>query len=363
MTNRVAITGCGLVSPFGRGLPPFQRALLSGESALRPITRFPAGWCRHPVAGEVPEEGMDAQALGRAWLDASVTEALTQARWPLGAEPPLIVHTTVAGGQLGAGGYEGAGDAWLTDPVRPGGNRLSIAAACASAATALTVASDLLLAGQAGSALVMGVEVLNPFDWASLEVLRATSTTCPRPFDQHRDGVLLAEGAGALLVETAASLDRRGVTPLAWLDGAVATVGGYDMVRPELALMTEVMAAAIRLSSAPPDYVHAHATGTRSGDAAESLAIRQVVGGDRPVSSHKGALGHSLRISGFIGVAAALAAIEAQAAPPTVGLEEPDPDCPVYHIQGAALPTRIQRVLVNNFGFGGNYTSLILTRP
>lgn len=363
MTRRIAVTGCGIVSPFGRGLATFQESILKGETALRPITRFPADWCRHPIAGEVPEEGHDGQALASAWLRAAADEALTQAGWPLGEVLPLTVHTTVAGGRLGAGEYEGPRSEWLIDPLRPAGNRLPIAAACASTAAALTVASDLLQAGQAEAALVLGVEVLNPFDWASLEVLRATSTSRPRPFDQRRDGVLLAEGAGALLLETVASLERRGAAPLAWLDGAVTTIGGYDMVRPEFDLMVQAMARAIQLSGEPPDYVHAHATGTRSGDAAESLAIKQVISGDLPASSHKGALGHSLRISGFFGVAAALAAIEAQMAPPTAGLREPDPDCPIHHLLDRAFPLTIRRVLVNNFGFGGNYTSLVLTQP
>lgn len=363
MRERIAVTGCGIVSPFGRGLPIFQESILAGEKALRPITRFPADWCRHPIAGEVPEAGSDGRALGSAWLSAAVGEALVEAGWPLDEEPPLIVHTTVAGGRLGAGEYEGPGSDWLIDPLEPVGNRLPIAAACASTATALTVACDLLLASQAEAALVLGVEVLNPFDWASLEVLRATSTSRPRPFDRRRDGVLLAEGAGALLLERASSLDRRGAAPLAWLDGAVTTVGGYDMVRPEFDLMAHCMARAIQLSGAPPQYVHAHATGTRSGDSAESLAIKQVISGQVPVSSHKGALGHSLRISGFFGIAAALAAIDRQMAPPTAGLAEPDPDCPVHHLTGRAMPLEIRRVLINNFGFGGNYTSLVLTRP
>lgn len=130
--------------------------------------------------------------------------------------------------------------------------------------------------------------------------------------------------------------------------------------------MARCMEMALDRSGAMPCYVHAHATGTKTGDPAEACAIRRVLGprlgASVPVSSHKGAVGHGLRVSAFFGLAAAITALKAQAAPPTVGLEDPDPDCPVVHVIGAARHMPIQRVLVNSFGFGGNCASIVLSK-
>jgi 3-oxoacyl-[acyl-carrier-protein] synthase II len=375
MNQRIALSGFGVVSPMGRGFDCLAQGLLGGRVALRPITRFTPPNIRNPLAGEVPVVGSDHRELVCDMLRTALDEAFAIAGWPRNqidptGRPPLVISTTVAGGPLARAPGENPGQGWLQDPlavqpdlVHPTWPRITVAAACASVSAAVTVAHDMLQAGQADAVLVLGVEVVNPYDWMSMEVLRATSRTRPRPFDRRRDGVLLAEGAGAALLETGANLQRRGGRPLAWLTASAAAVGGYDMVGPEVATMVRCMSATLSMAGELPDYIHAHATATRSGDAAEAAAIRTVLGpgNEVPVSSHKGAIGHGLRVSGFFGIAAALAAMQAQAVPPTAGLEEPDSDCEVRHVIGQAESRPVRRVLINNFGFGGNFSSLMLT--
>ncbi|MDF2629260.1 MAG: Ketoacyl-ACP synthase [Symbiobacteriaceae bacterium] len=369
MTERIALSGFGVVSPMGAGLGALADGLLTGRTALRPITRFRSVDLRNPLAGEVDLAGADHQELACHMLGTALQEGL--AGWR-GLEPPVVISTTVAGGPLARAPGPGPGRGWLQDPLaaRPDllpadWPRLSVAAACASAGAAVAVAHDLLRSGQAQAALVLGAEVINPFDWMSMEVLRATSRTRPRPFDRRRDGVLLAEGAGAALFETESSLRRRDGRPLAWLAASAATVGGYDMVGPETSPMTRCMAEAINMAGERPDYIHAHATATRSGDIAEATAVKSLLGAfNVPVSSHKGAMGHGLRVSGFFSIGAALTALQSQAVPPTVGLEEPDPECgEIRHVIGRAELLPVRRVLINNFGFGGNFASLMLTHP
>lgn len=368
MTERIALSGFGVVSPMGIGLGALAEGLLGNKTSLRPITRFAATDLRNPLAGEVEIAGPDHQDLACRMLRTALCEAMSG--WP-GPAAPVVITTTVAGGPLARAPGPGPGRGWLQDPLAAQPHlvpahwpRLSVAAACASVGAAVTVAYDLLRAGKAEAVLVLGAEVINPFDWMSMEVLRATSRTRPRPFDRRRDGVLLAEGAGAALLETETALRRREGRPLAWLAASAATVGGYDMVAPEVAIMVRCMTAAFTMAGEQPDYIHAHATATRAGDAAEATAIRAVINEKVPVSSHKGAMGHGLRVSGFFGIGAALAAMQAQAAPPTAGLEEPDADCNIVrHVIGQAEPLPIQSVLINNFGFGGNFASLMLTHP
>lgn len=369
MNERIALSGFGVVSPMGAGLGALADGLLQGRTALRPISRFAAVDIRNPVAGEVDIPAADHQELACQMLAMALQEALAGWNSP---EPPVVISTTVAGGPLARAPGPGPGRGWLQDPLvaRPDllpahWPRLSVAAACASAGAAVTVAHDLLRSGQAQAVLVLGAEVINPFDWMSMEVLRATSRTRPRPFDRRRDGVLLAEGAGAALFETESSLRRRDARPLAWLAASAATVGGYDMVGPETAPMIRCMSAAITMAGERPDYIHAHATATKSGDIAEAAAIKSLLGAATvPVSSHKGAMGHGLRVSGFFSIGAALGAMASQALPPTVGLEEPDADCDsIRHVIGRAEPLPVRRVLINNFGFGGNFASLMLTQP
>lgn len=375
-TPRIAIVGFGLVSPCGFGLPAFADGLLSGHSMLKPTHRFKLSGHQAPLAGEVPGlADENYHALGVRFLRSALEEACVSARcrgYIDGAAPAVLVSTTIAGGQLGAEGLEEL--EWPRDvslaEVGLSVNtyrsvHVKVTAACASSAVAFAVARDLLLVGQAEEAIVFSSEVLNPFDWMSLERARATSKTRSRPFDRDRDGLSPAEGAGVALLATTDLCARRNIRPLAWLDGAAVRVGGADLVGVDTPTMERCMSHAATATGILPDYIHAHATGTRRGDSAEAQAIANVFGPARteniPVSSHKGAIGHGLRVSGFFGVATALVTLQRQMIPPSTGMLIPDPECPVCHVQ-EPLSWSVDHVLVNNFGFGGNYASLLISR-
>ena len=199
-----------------------------------------------------------------------------------------------------------------------------------------------------------------------MDSVRAITKTLPRPFDIRRDGILVGEGAGVIVLESKDSLDERNHSALAWIDGSAFTVGGYDsMVDLNYKYIKSCIQEALESAKLKSvDYIHAHATGTKSGDSAECHGILEAFPQalSVPVSSHKGATGHLIHCSGFLGIAVGIGALNKQMLPPTIGLENPDPECNVNHIIGKGRTGTVKSILVNSYGFCGNYVSLVLTR-
>jgi 3-oxoacyl-[acyl-carrier-protein] synthase II len=196
-------------------------------------------------------------------------------------------------------------------------------------------------------------------------VLGALSPTVGRPFDRRRDGFLLGEGAAILRLERAVDARARGVPVLARLLGAGTSVDAWNVTAPHpdgLGAATAMRRALVdaEITASDIDYVNAHGTGTPVGDRAEALAVRAVLG-DVPVSSFKGAVGHTIAAAGAVELALCLAALAEGVTPGTVGLEEPDPECPANVLVGELA--RAPRILVSNsFGFGGQNCALVLAR-
>ncbi len=239
--------------------------------------------------------------------------------------------------------------------------------ACAAAAQAMSEAARAVGRGDVDVAIAGGHDaMLHPVGLLSFVILGALSPTGGRPFDRHRDGFLIGEGAAVLRLEREADARARGARILArWL-GAGTSVDAWNVTapHPEGHGASLAMTRALRdagLSAADVDYVNAHGTGTPVGDRAESLAIRRVLG-DVPVSSFKGSVGHTIAAAGAVEAALLMACFEEGVLPRTVGLEEPDPECPA-NVLTAHVRRAPRIVLSNSFGFGGQNCCIALGAP
>lgn len=242
--------------------------------------------------------------------------------------------------------------------------------ACASGSHAIGAAFDAIRAGRQPLMLAGGAEELHPIVVAVFDMLLATSCRneapdgAPAPFDAHRDGLVVGEGAGALLLEEMEHARARGAPALAEVVGFGMCCDGGHLTQPDAAGMERAMALALAdagVDAAEIGYVNAHATATVLGDVAESQAIHALFGEDVPVSSLKGHLGHTLGACGALETWIALAALRDGWLPPTRNLVTPDPQCaPLDHVLGAPRRADVRLFLKNSFAFGGINTSLVL---
>ena len=252
-----------------------------------------------------------------------------------------------------------------------GGPQYLHMSACAAGAAALACAASLIERGRARTVLCGGTDsMINPLGLGGMARLgatspRAASDAC-RPFDLHRDGLAMGEGAAMFVVEDAAAARDRGATALAAITGWGSTQDAYKATapRPDGAAAVAAMQRALQRAGLVPgdlDYLNAHGTGTPLNDVAEAQAIAAVFGPPRlPVSSIKGAIGHAMAAAGALELAACVLALAQQRAPGTTGLRELDPLCAVVALPPGAHPLRLRRVLSNSFGFGGHNASVIL---
>ncbi len=407
---RAAITGIGLVSPLGTGTRKSWDALLAGTSGTGPITRFDASRFGVRAAGEVkdlePElyvprgriRHMDrfsllgACAARLAVMDASIEdgsldpertavvmgvglgglstietvhEALRE-RGPRFVNPyfiPMIIPNMAAG--------------WVSMLCGIQGESLTVATACASGAHALGEALALLRRGTADVVLAGGAEAaVTALGVAGFAAMRALSTrdvepsmaSCP--FDEDRDGFVMAEGAAVLVVERLECARARGARIYALLAGYGASSDAHDLTKPDpdgrgalLAMKRALGDAGLRPESL--DHVNAHATGTPLGDRIEAAALGELLGDRRslvPVTSTKGSTGHLLGAAGALEAGFLALGLHHQVAPVTLNLNRPDPRCVLDHVMGEPRRCSIGVAMTNAFGFGGTNACLVMTR-
>lgn len=340
----VVISGCGLITAYGVGVPVFWRRLLAGERTQAPAHLFGD---RRPERTELARPAV-AEALASAGLGElpARTLVVTVAQGP----DPVGAFPAVDAGELATGAAE----------------LLTVSHACASVGFALVLARDWLTAGAADAVLVVGASVHDHCEQASMSVAQALSDTGVRPFDRTRDGTRLGEGSGALLLERATTVRARGGRPPARLAGADCRVGGEAGAANDLATSAACVASALDAAGNPGiGHVQAHATGTRQGDETELAALDRA-GQDRgwrgvPVSGHKGAIGHLLHASGFPAVAAAVRVLRDGIVPGTPGLTDPMPAPSTLSLPTGPVRRPVRSVLVTAFGFGGSSAALVLT--
>lgn len=382
----VVITGLGLVSPLATGVDATWSRLVAGEHGLRPLTVFdPAGYRCHR-AGEIPLTPAPRDRAPRAshFLLAAAREALDQARLQPFDGLPLCLSTTAGGMEFGEDFLRGflenrrpalakiaryhprqqLLDLERTLRFRAGPAHL-ISNSCASGANALGHALDLLHTGQAEILLAGGYEALNELVFAGFDCLKAVTDEDIRPFDVHRSGLLLGEGAAVLVLETATHAARRGAAPLVTLAGYGHATDTHHITQPAPAgeaLARSLRAACTRAGLAPAaiDYVNAHGTGTPANDPAELAGYHAVFGPDLPlIRSTKGATGHTLGAAGAIEAVLAVQTLRTGAVPPQLGLREPIPGMETALRAAPARPPRV--VASTNLGFGGSNAALVFT--
>lgn len=251
------------------------------------------------------------------------------------------------------------------------GEVMATNSACASSSQAIGLAAERIRYGRADVMLCGGAEELHIASSVVFGALHAATTNfndtpdlTPRPFDRQRDGIVVGEGAGTLVLESLEHALARGATIYGEVLGHGQTCDASHMSNPSPDGMSRAIELALRdaaMEASDIDYVNAHATGTRAGDAAEAGALHQIVGDRVPVSSSKGHLGHTLGACGVLEAVVSLQAIAAQVAPPTRNLT--DPDVAPLWLNAEPIAHPIQRVLSTNFAFGGVNSVLVFGGP
>ncbi|MCW5892365.1 MAG: beta-ketoacyl-[acyl-carrier-protein] synthase family protein [bacterium] len=380
------ITGCGVVSPLGEGVPAFWEGLLAGRSAVAPARGFAAADLAPNAVAEVRGVADDdpdragafallaaAQALAEAGLDVPSATA----RWG------VALGTTLGGmrlHELWDAGRPEALPALAAIPyygpavrlARRFGCRGPVATAqlaCASGTQAIAWAGRWIRDGRADVVLAGGADLLCRFVVAGFNCLRATADTA-RPFDRRRQGLVLGEGAALVVVESRAHAEARGARLRAVLRGAGAAADAVHMTAPdrEGGGAARAMTAALRDAGVDPTavgLVSAHGTGTVYNDAMEAAALGRVFAEHRvPVNSIKGAIGHTLGAAGAFEAVMCVQALATGCIPPTAGLEEPDPACAAIDlVRGAARSAPVAVALSTSSGFAGANAALVLGAP
>ena len=410
MTRRVVITGTGIISPLGHSSCDTWDALIAGRSGTATITLFDPEGFDSRVAGEVkdfdPAKYMDRKEARRAdrftqFALVAAHEALTQAGFTIGPDNgtnvAVIIGTAIGGITTLVEEYEtmrtkgpsrvspflvpmmlpDMASGHLSIKLGAKGVNYSLVSACASGADSIGEAANIIRRGDADVAVAGGTEAaITPIAVAGFAAARAltscndTPERASRPFDADRDGFVLGEGAGVLLLEAEEHARARGATILAELAGYGATSDAFHITQPDEngEGAARAMQRALAHAGLEPDdigYVNAHGTSTSMNDKLETLALKKVFGEyayTLPISSTKSAMGHLLGAAGAVEAAICVLALQNGIIPPTINYETPDPDCDLDYVPNVARSAAIDAVMTNSLGFGGHNASLILRR-
>jgi nodulation protein E len=392
--RRVAVTGIGIISPFGRGQAAALEALRTARSGIRKITSIDTAELNCRIGGEVPAEAVDSTPRGHdrftRFALAAAAEAAAQANYRAIGVPSESVGVLIG---TGLGGAETLDSAYRrvykegSQRVPPASIPLSmynaatssvaaaytargvsyaVVSACASSAHAIGLAFQAIASGQADVMFAGGADAPLTFGivrgWESMRILAIDNEhpdrAC-RPFSADRRGLVLAEGAAVLLLESFENARRRGQRILGEVAGFGATSDAGHLTDPSADGAARAMSMALRDAAMQPadiTYVNAHGTATPANDVTETKAIRQALG-DRAnavaVSSTKSMHGHAMGASGAIEIACSLLALNAGFIPPTINLETPDPSCDLDYVPQQSRQADIAAFLSNSFGFGG----------
>ncbi|HLU31503.1 MAG TPA: beta-ketoacyl-ACP synthase II [Acidimicrobiia bacterium] len=411
--RRVVVTGMGAITPIGLDVASFWDGLTAGRSGAGPITLFDASQHRTQIAAEVsdydPTEHFEKKDLRRIdrytqFFLVAVREAMAQAGISYEEDDPEAARAGVVVG-AGFGGMESfieeidllrdrgpgrvspTGVPKIIANIAAGmasiehhllGPVTCVVTACSASANAIGDAAELIRRGAADVMVAGGSEAaITDFAVASFGQARALSTrnddprTASRPFDKDRDGFLMGEGAGALVLEEREQAVARGVDILAEVTGYGMSADAYHITLPRPGGHGAARAMTLALEDArlaPEDvgYINAHGTSTDANDATETAAIHLAFGEaakDVPVSSTKSMTGHVLGGAGAIEAIASIEALRQGVLPPTINYVTPDPDCDLDYVPNTAREVEISHAVSNSFGFGGHNVSLVLSRP
>ena len=411
----VVVTGMGVVTSLGSGKTDNWAKLCAGESGIRTITRFPTDGLKTTMAGAidfVPVEPFSSTDLSERLADIATEEAIAQAgigragdfpgplflavapvevEWPQRQElgraigPDTEINYDEMLRVSGGGKFTqyhrrflfGSVADHLADTFGTKGSPISLSTACASGATAIQLGVEAIRRGEADAALCVATDgSVNPEALIRFSLLSALSTqndppqAAARPFSKNRDGFVMAEGAGALVLESYEAATARGAKILGIVAGCGELADSFHRTRsspdgkPIIGCVRNALADA-GVTAEQIDYINAHGTGTPENDKMEYLGISTVFGertGQIPVSSNKSMVGHTLSAAGAVEAVFSLLTLEHQRIPPTINYDVPDPAIPFDVVPNKARDARVTAVMSNSFGFGGQNASLILTR-
>lgn len=408
MKQRLVITGMGAITPIGIGVENFWQNLIGGKCGIRALSHFDASLLPVRIASEIADFDSlcklppsvyrsSSRFMRLAYISAE--EALIQAGFSKNEKNNGV---GICMGTALGGIEEIANDAisFLADSKIKSSPHLmpktianmptahlsinwnlhgpgfTICTACSSGADALMTAAMLLLAKEADAMLVMaGESAILPSVISSLAQAKALSRRnddpqkASRPFDKDRDGFVVGEGGGAIVLETEERAKARNAQILAYLDGWANTMDVYHITapNPDGTGAAECMHLALKKAGLAPcdiGYINAHGTSTILGDIAETLAIKKVFGKQAPpVSSTKGATGHLMGAGALIEIIACIKALNSGILPPTLNLFNADPDCDLDYIPQFARKTSINVAMSNSLGFGGQNSTIIVSKP
>jgi 3-oxoacyl-[acyl-carrier-protein] synthase II len=410
----VVVTGMGIVTSLGAGRTDNWAKLTAGESGIRTITRFPIDGLKTTMAGTVDfvtVEPFSSTSLTERLAELATEEALEQSgigskgdfpgplflavapvevEWPQRQELGRAVGKQeldyddllrISGGGRFAPYHHrfmfGSVAGYLAEKFGTKGSPISLSTACASGATAIQLGVEAIRRGEADAALCVGAEgTVNPEAMVRFSLLSALSTrneppqAASKPFSKNRDGFVMAEGAGALVLESYEAATARGAPILGVVAGCGELTDSFHRTRsspdgkPIIGCMLKTLADA-GMTPEQIDHINAHGTATPENDKMEYLTTSAVFGEHAkqiPVSSNKSMVGHTISAAGAVEAVFSLLTLEHQRIPPTINYETPDPTILFDVVGNKARDARVTAVMSNSFGFGGQNASLILTR-
>ena len=408
--KRIVITGMGVVSPVGSNVEKFWKSLLAGQSGIRPVTHFDASAFDSRVNGDVIDydplqhfNSKDARNLSRfiQFGVVAANEALVQAKLDIRQMDPYRAAVVVGSGIGSIYSAEEEYDKYL----QKGPSRISpffitrmiinevagqisinsgamgpcfaIATACATANNSIGEAMRMIQAGEVDVAIAGGAESatskLGLGGFCALKALSKNNSVpekASRPFDLNRDGFVMGEGAGVVILESLEFAKARGATILAELAGYGRTADAYHITAPHAEGLGAIKAMefAIKDAGLNPsdiDYINAHGTSTKLNDQIETLAIKHVFGDHAkkiPISSTKSMTGHLLGAAGGVELVACIMSIRDHMVHPTINYETPDPACDLDYVPNVARKVDVKIALSNSLGFGGHNATLIVKK-
>ncbi len=409
----VVVTGMGVITSLGTGKAENWERLTAGQSGIREISRFATEGLKTRVAGTidfVPCEQPSAVALSERFAEIVAEEAISESGigskgnfpGPLFlAVPPVEVEWTQRleiAARSGANGNISYDDLVRVSRQFPGyhqrfmfgsvadylaerfgtkGSPISLSTACASGASAIQLGLEAIRRGETDAALCVASDgSVNPESLIRFSLLSALSTqndppqAAAKPFSKNRDGFVMAEGAGAIVLESYAAAKARGAKILGVLEGYGEVADAFHRTRssPDGKPIIACIANAIKDAGLSPDdvdYVNAHGTSTPENDKMEYLGVSTVFGERMktvPISSNKSMVGHTLSAAGAVEAVFTLLTLQHQRIPPTINYAVPDPAIPLDVVPNKARDARVRHAISNSFGFGGQNVSLVMGR-
>jgi 3-oxoacyl-[acyl-carrier-protein] synthase II len=408
--RRVVITGLGVVTPLGCELEAFWQSLIAGKSGITPITRVDTTGLTCKIGGQVkdfhPEKFMPAKEVRRndrfvQFSAVAAKQALTDSHLDLGKHDPNRIGVLIGSGIGGMETIEDQATVLVTKgPQRVSpfmipmliinmasgyvsmllnvkGPNLSVVSACATGTHAIGEAARAIVHGDADVMIAGGSEAaITRLGYAGFCSMKAMSTRndapekASRPFDAERDGFVMGEGAGVVILESLEHAKHRNARVYCEVAGYGITGDAYHMSAPapdgEGAARSMTMALKhARLNPDQIDYINAHGTSTPVGDKCETTAIKTVFGAHArkvAISSTKSMTGHLLGAAGGVETAVCALAIRDNVVPPTINYEHPDPDCDLDYVPNTARPMKVTACVNNSLGFGGHNATLVVKK-